>query len=359
MTTAALIATADPRIADDLLRLAAAANAEAEVARSAEQARLAWHGPPLVLVGTDLAQELVPGRLRRRPGVVLVTAVPDAPEGYRMALRIGAEDLAALPDDEPWLVDALALAAEPFDGWATTVCVVGGSGGAGASLLSAVLGLTGAARGLRTLLVDGDPLGGGIDLLLGQEHAQGARWPDLAERRGRLSGEVLREALPCVEDLAVLSWHRGDPSPPGGEAMQSILDAATRGFDLIVVDLPRQADEASRIALNAASQTWLVVPAELRATAAADRVRSALLQHTENVRLVVRGPGPGGLTAEPMAQALDLPLAGYVATDRNLPKALECGDLIHTAHRRSLTDLSGHLLNTLDLRPRTPHGKAA
>lgn len=357
MGTAALIATGDPRLADDLMRLAAAANADAEIARSAAETRTAWHRSPLVLVGADLADAVAAQGLTRRAGVVLVpTTGPGSPDAYRAAVQVGAQDVAALPDDESWLVDALAAAAEPCDGWAGTVCVAGGRGGAGASVLAAVLGLVAARTGLRTLLVDGDPLGGGVDLLLGQEQAPGARWPDLAGRRGRLSAETLRQSLPSVDGLAMLSWDRGDTHPPMPEAMHSVLDAATRGFDLIVVDLARWPDEAGRVALRAAFRTLLVVPAELRATAAADRVAGALRRDTDDIRLVVRDPAPSGLSGEAIADALGLPLAGVAHHDRRLPTSLEHGDLARTSRRGPLTDLSKHLLADLDLSalPRTP-----
>lgn len=385
MATAALIATGDPKIVDDLLRLAAAANAEAEVARSAEHVRAAWHRVPLVLVGADLADALAAGGLTRRAGVVLVTAsdhsdghrMPDgsrsaagyraaddyrtagAADGYRAAVEVGAQDLAVLPDDEAWLVDAMAAAAEPHYGWATTICVAGGRGGAGASVLAAVLGLVGSRHQLRTLLVDGDPLGGGIDLVLGQEEAAGPRWPELAERRGRLSAEILRKSLPGVGDLTVLSWHRGDAEPVAGEAMHSVLEAAARGFDLVIVDLARHPGEAGRVALRTAHSTLLVVPAELRATAAADRVAATLRADTEDLRLVVRGPAPGGLSGEVIADTLGLPLAGFVMNDRRLPVALEQGDLVRVSRRGPLTDLCNRLITDFGLQPAALRGEAA
>ncbi|MFD0851462.1 hypothetical protein ACFQ07_04490, partial [Actinomadura adrarensis] len=58
MTIAAMIASDDPSLIDDLLRLAAAADVETELVRSAEQARQGWHWPSLVLVGDDLAASL-------------------------------------------------------------------------------------------------------------------------------------------------------------------------------------------------------------------------------------------------------------------------------------------------------------
>ncbi|REE97091.1 septum site-determining protein Ssd [Thermomonospora umbrina] len=351
MAITALIATRDPRIADDLMRLAVAANAQAVVVSTTDQAKSHWHQPPLVLVGDDLAEGLAADGIARRAGVVLVTTQVDAPDAFRAAVKVGAQDLAALPSDEPWLVDALAAAAEPYDAQATTVCVVGGRGGAGASVLSAMLSLAGARNGLRTLLMDGDPLGGGIDLVLGQEATPGSRWPDLADRRGRLSADTLRRSLPAVDELSVLSWPRGDAEPLTADAMNTVLDAARRGFDLVVIDLARDPGETERIALRAADHTVLVVPAELRATAAADRVAARLRRDTDDVRLIIRGPSPGGLSGDVIAEALELPLAGVFQEDRHLPAAVERGDLVRLSRRGSLPDLCDALIN--DLKPRS------
>lgn len=357
MGTTALIATGDPMILDDLLRLAAAADAPADVARGADQARAAWRDPPLVLVGVDVAAELTRDGAPRRPGVVLVATNHCGEEVYRLAVEIGAQDVAVLPDAEAWLVDALAAAAEPAGARAVTVCVTGGRGGAGASTLAAVLGLAGMRLGMRTLLVDGDPLGGGLDLVLGQERAPGARWPEFVNVHGRLSGAALRESLPSLPgtggaagamrdegELTVLSWHRGDTEPVPPEAMRAVLDAGQRGFDLVVVDLPRHLGEAGAEALPAAAVALLVVPAELRAVVAADRVAADLGRHNADVRVVVRGPAPGGLTAEAIAQALGLPLAGAVPSDRRLATALEHGELPAAFRRSPLAGLCSGLV---------------
>ena len=45
-------------------------------------------------------------------------------------------------------------------------------------------------------MVDADPVGGGIDLVVGAEHAPGVRWPELAGTSGRLSAASLSDALP-------------------------------------------------------------------------------------------------------------------------------------------------------------------
>jgi hypothetical protein len=68
-----------------------------------------------------------------------------------------------------------------------------------------------------------------------------------------------------------------------------------------------------------------VVPAEVRATAAAARVVTALERvcGAPDLRVVVRGPAPSGLSAHVVAAGLGLPLAGHVRADRRLAAALE------------------------------------
>ncbi|WP_067814088.1 septum site-determining protein Ssd [Actinomadura kijaniata] len=351
MTCAATIVTGDAGLADDLLRLAAAAAARADVAHRAAQARTAWHRCPLILVGADLAEAVAAERLPRRSGIVLVTRADDLDDAYRRALRVGAQDLAVLPDEEDWLIEALAAAADPTAARATTVCVRGARGGVGTSVLAAALALTAAETGRRTLLVDGDPHGGGIDLLLGLEDTEGARWPDLATRRGRLSPAILREALPRRGDLSVLSWRdTGVPVQP--EAVHAVLGAATRAFALVVVDVPKHPGDIGSAALALAEVGLLLVPTEIRATLAAATLRGA----PADLRLVTTGPSPGGLTPELVAQSLDLPLAGALERDRRASRAAEDGDLSRILRRGPLSTLCAHLLTSLT---RTPARQAA
>jgi hypothetical protein len=69
----------------------------------------------------------------------------------------------------------------------------------------------------------------------------------------------------------------------------------------------------------------LLVPAELRACAAAARVAEAAALHTEALELVVRAPGPGRLRSREIARALDLPLVGTMRSEPGLSRALERG----------------------------------
>ncbi|MCF3961276.1 septum site-determining protein Ssd [Streptomyces fuscigenes] len=318
-----LIVTEDVELLDDLLRLCAAAGAEAEVHPTLPQVKGGWEAAPLVLVGDDAA-----ARCRgatRRPGVMLVGRDQDDPAVWQRAVEIGAECVLRLPDAEGWLADRLADAAEGAAEHAVTVGVIGGRGGAGASTLACALAITAARTGRRTMLVDADPLGGGLDVLLGGEQAEGRRWPDFAASKGRVAGTALEESLPHLHDLSILSWDRGDAVTVGPDAMRSVLAAARRRGGVVVVDLPRRVDEAVAEALAQLDVGLLVVPGELRAVAAAERVSSMARMVLGDLRVVVRGPCAAGLDAGWITQALDLPLVGELPPEPGLSELLEAG----------------------------------
>lgn len=296
-----LLVTSDSVLREDLLRLSAAAGAELEVAHEPSGARRSWSSAPLVVVGDDVAEALVRQALPRRGDVVIVGLDLDDAKVWARGVALGAEHVVFLPDAESWLADRLADAVDGGAATLLTISVLGGRGGAGASTLAAALAVTGMRRGMAAMLVDGDPLGGGIDLLLGGEDSGGLRWPDLAGTRGRVNGAALRDALPRVDQLTVLSWDRGDVLTIDPEAMQAVLGAAQRSSEL-------------------------VVPAEVRATASAARVAAAAGIVAADLRVVVRGPAPSGLPAEVVADALGLPLAGVLRPEPGLAAALERGE---------------------------------
>ncbi|MFK3981526.1 septum site-determining protein Ssd [Micromonospora sp. NPDC050397] len=345
-----LVLTSDGDLLDDLLRLAAAGGTEVEVVADPAAARSRWAAAPLVLVGTDQAQPCLRARLPRRPRMVLVGRSGLGDPGWELAELIGAEHVAILPAAEPWLVDRFAegTPGATATGTGRVVAVIGGRGGAGASVLAGGLAVTATRGGLRTLLVDADPLGGGLDLVLGWEQLEGLRWPALTEADGRVDAPALVRALPSRGDLVVLSWDRGALFSLPGEAMAATLDAGRRGRDLVVVDLPRQLDDSAVIALQAADQVYVVVPAELRAVAAATRVVAATLPHCTELSVVVRGPAPGRLKAREVARALHLPLAGTLRPEPGLGRGLERGEAPASTGKGPLASLCQRLLTELD-----------
>ncbi|GGJ95717.1 septum formation initiator [Pilimelia anulata] len=335
-----LLVTADRDLLDDILRLAAAAGVELRVALDPTAARPNHAGAPLVLLGVDQAGAWSRADLPRHDRVVLVARGTQPPA--ELAERVGAAYVAQLPEAEHWLVARLG---DPPPGRrARTIAVLSGRGGAGGSVLATALARTAAHSSLGTLLVDADPLGGGLDLLLGWEELDGLRWPELTAARGRVDAPALVRALPGRGGLSLLSWDRGTAGDLPAAAMAAALDAGRRGRDLVVVDVPRYLSAAAIRALSAADRALVVVPAELRATAAAARVVAAAAAHQQRIEAVVRGPAPGRLRAIEVAEALGVPLIGTLRPEPGLAAALERGRAPAANPRGPLATLCRQLL---------------
>jgi secretion/DNA translocation related CpaE-like protein len=345
-----LIVTGDPGLLDDLLRLAAAGSAEVRVAPDAVAARQGWMSAPFVLVGADAAAGCVRARLPARSSVIVVTRGRDSEPPWDDAAELRAGHVAVLPTAEAWLVDRFADHASGPVARGRVVAVLGGRGGAGASVLASALAVTGRRRDLDTLLIDADPFGGGVDIVLGWEHMKGLRWPELVDARGRVSPPALVGALPGEGSLAVLSFDRSELECVPPQAMATALDAGRRGRDLVVVDLPRRFGEPEVMALTIADRALLVVPAELRACAAAKRIAALAAVHCPALAVVVRGPTPGQIEPAEVAQALGLPLAGTLRPEPGLTRALENGRAPASTGRGPLAELCRTLL--ADMKPR-------
>jgi secretion/DNA translocation related CpaE-like protein len=349
-----LVITEDRDLLDDLVRIAAAAGAQLDVAHVPSHARPFWSLAPLVVIGPDLAEAVAASSPPARDQVLLVTRDPDDPDTWRRCVAAGAQAVVGLPAEERRLVERFADAMEPEPRSGIVVCVIGGRGGAGASVLSACLALRASNDQLRTLLVDADPLGGGVDALLGQEESPGARWADLVARQGRISARALQAALPSFGDLAVLSFHRGETQAIPAQAMRSVLEAGRRGFDLVVVDLPRHLDASAIEALGRAGSTLLVATADVRGILAAAQVLGQARRHTTDIRAVIR---PGVIDDDVAATSLGIPSAGHLPDHSRLTATLNRGELPKLGPRTTLGALCTTLLH--DLLPpassRPPH----
>ncbi|MFB4283704.1 MULTISPECIES: septum site-determining protein Ssd [unclassified Nonomuraea] len=339
-----LVITEDHALLDDLVRIAAAAGAQLDVAHIPAHARPFWNLAPLIAIGADQADAVAATSPPARDQVLLVTRDTEDPDTWRKCVAVGAQTVLTLPGDERHLVDRFADAMEPDPRSGSVICVIGGRGGAGASVLAACLALRASADHLRTLLVDADPLGGGIDALLGHEEAPGARWGDLVAREGRINSGALQAALPAFGELAVLSFHRGEVAAIPAQAMRSVLEAGRRGFDLVVVDLPRHLDPASTEALTRAKTTLAVATADVRGILSAAQVLSEVRKHTADVRAVLR---PGVLDDDMAMASLGVPSVGNLPDQPRLTATLNRGELPKLGPRTVLGALCTSLLRDL------------
>ncbi|GAA1244188.1 septum site-determining protein Ssd [Pseudonocardia aurantiaca] len=326
-----LMMVSDPELLDAILRLAAAAGCELHRAADTGQARALWPHAPLVLLDADAAHHCGRAGLARRGEVIVAVRGEPSPAVWRDAVAVGADHVVSLPEAESWLVGALTDAAEGVRTGGAVLAVVGGRGGAGASVFAAAVAVTAAREGERVLLVDCDPLGGGLDLVLGAEDLGGLRWPGVDVGGGRVPAAALHAALPAptvsrggAGALAVLSCDRSAHGPTPA-SVRSVVEAGRRGGEIVVCDLPRYPTDAAVAALAATDLVTLVVPADVRSCASGSRVAAVLAEHGGNVRLVVRGPAPGGIGADEIAGALGLPLLVQMRPEPGLASALERG----------------------------------
>jgi secretion/DNA translocation related CpaE-like protein len=350
-TTAArpLLVTEDEQLLDAVLRLAAAVGVPIELAGGAGPARAAWSAPPLILVGADQAERVINTRPPRRSAVAVIGHSDDAGL-WRRAVELGAERVVMIPDDEGWLIEALSDIGDGATTAAVVLGVVSGRGGAGASIFATSLAMAAQGAGHSTILVDADPMGGGLDLVIGAEDVRGLRWPDLANTRGRLGGSMLRRHLPEKHGLALLSWDRGEPADVPPEAAGAVISAAVRTWEVVVVDLPRTFDPTAAEAVMRCGCVLLVVPPEVRAVAAAARVSAGLASLAPDVRVVVRGPAPAALRASDVAEALGLPLAAAFDSEPGVSRAVERGDLARRSERGPLAEACSTLIAELTVR---------
>ncbi len=313
-----LIVTRDEPLTEELLRLAGAAEVVPEVAVDAGQALRSWRGASLVLVGVDLAAAVAALTPPRRAGVHVVGrgGVPDA--AFRHAVALGASQVVELPASGDWLLDLLSDASTGRRAAATTVAVLGGSGGAGATTLACALGLVAGARAPACLL-DVDPLGPGVDRVLGFDRLDGARWDALEQTTGRLGSQSLRDALPRRGGLGVLTWAAGARSSPQAFAVREALSAATRGHEVVVADLARSGSLSREVA-ERADAVLVVARPSLSGLAAAARVVSGL-QAAPRIGIVVRGRAE----QRAVAQVLGAPVVASMTDQRGLDEAVDLG----------------------------------
>ena len=284
---------------------------------------------------------LVVAELPRRDHVLLLALEPD--RWWSSAIELGAVGVFA-PTDEDRILEALASALDG-SGEACLVSVVGGSGGVGASTLATALALAGSRRGLHSLLFDADPLGGGLDLVLGAEQAKGLRWRDLDSTRGRLSAGSLADVLPVHAGLATLSWDRSVHTVLP-DSVPSVLTAAVRGFDLVVADVPRHLDEHGVDILGRSVLTVLVVAEEVCAVGAARHVLAKVSDCASSIA-VVSVSRRGGIGPGAVAEALGRPLLARHRLDRRIRAAVDRGH--GPGSSRSARRTSGAVLDALGL----------
>jgi secretion/DNA translocation related CpaE-like protein len=344
-----LAVLAEPASRNEIDRVAAAVGVRVVHAEGTSPiSRKTWSAAAAVVLDEPAADGCARTGLPRRAHVIVVTGAEPAPATWAAAVEVGARHVLRLPIQERDLIRELADAGESARddrALGEVVAVIGGRGGAGASLFAAAL----AQVATDPLLIDLDPWGGGIDLLVGCETTPGVRWPDLALHGGRLNWSSVREALPRHRGVCMLSGTRRGYELDAA-AVNAVVDAGRRGGATVVCDLPRRLTDAAQTALDTADLVVVVSPCDVRACAATATIAAVLTGINPNVGLVVRGPSPGGLRAEEVAAIAAVPLLASMRPYPRLAEQLEHGGL-RLARRSALAVAARRVLALLPARP--------
>ena len=355
MSTAAgiLVLVDDEGLHLDIDRVVAAAGLRT-VRASQPSSRRVWSSAAAVLLDGSAARRCVRLGMPRRPRVLLLCSEQPGSGEWEAAVAVGAQQLLVLPSQERDLMTALADAADVLrEGTprGPVLAVLAGRGGAGASIFAAAL----ACSAPESLLVDGDPWGGGLDLVLGGETEPGLRWPDLALAGGRLNYPALRDALPRRRGVAVLSAGRvlsggASSNDIDAAAVGAVIDAGTRGGVTVICDLARKASGATETALAAADLVILITSADVRSCAAAAATTRWVVAGNPNTGLVVRGPAPGGLRPDDAGRIVGLPVLAAMRPQPGIDTQLEGGGL-RLRSRSPLARAAQQVLSVVSHRP--------
>ena len=343
----------DPRLVDEVRQLCAMAGQQLQAtAQPGEVARLCRRASLVVLDGEaiDLVGDALGGQGAE---VVVVTSDARRLAIWEAAVRVGARRVLNLPTDNAALLELVALASEPAGPAGPLVGVMGATGGVGASTLAAALSWAFVEQDRSVTLVDLDPLGGGLDIALGLERAEGLRWPQLCGTRGVVPAAALRDQLPATGGIAVLSVSssatNGDAAiaMPGRAALASVLEATRRGGGVVVADMPRWSTDVADAVIADCTAVVLAVPAGVRAVAAAATCARRLHSLCDDVRLVVRTDSRTRLRDGDVTSALGLDHLATVRHESALSAASDRGELIRWLRRsrlgRSAKQMATHL----------------
>lgn len=219
-------------------------------------------------------------------------------------------------EPQPTVGTVLDLPQEPMG---TMIGVVSAAGGAGGTTLAAATARLASER-ISTVLVDLDPLGMGIERVVGYQGDVITHWGTLGA--GALNPRRLPEALPLHEGVHLVGFGGSAPLPIESAALDSVLSACVRSFRLTILDVPRTPAVLSQVARIC--DLIVVCCSQSVAAAWAGQRLVAAIRAPSDIGLVTR-VGPGNVRSSEIAETLRIPLLSQVGDQRGLDEVLAMG----------------------------------
>lgn len=262
-----------------------------------------------VTVADPAALASLPSSWRPATTLVLITAQEPDPHTWRRALEIGARRVRHLPaESTSFLEDLTELSQTPSA--AHVITCTPGSGGAGASSLATRLARAATRLGLTPLLIDADPYGGGLDVLVESAHTRGARW-DCLTHAGDGSARAILDSLPVIDGIRILTFPpaTSHAPPPTIDQITRVSRALTESTELTIIDAPANEDLLAQLPTHQLLMHVLGTTHSLSAaTRRLDRLREGA--NARSIALSLRHPrGPRLYSAGEVTEMLTAPLA--------------------------------------------------
>ena len=338
-----LVATDDAELLDDLLRLCAAADVEPRVVTTKWALQASWNRYHLVIVGEDLAAELSDGHVPKRTGVIVASRPTEgSSRAWDLAVHIGADQVAFLPQSEAWLVDRLAAVDAKDAGKALVIGFLGGSGGVGASTLAAATAQLADETVGQTVAIDLDQYGAGLSVLLGDDLVPGLGWPEFAAARGRIRSRGLVASLASCGSVRCVSGEADSLGSIPSGVVGSVMDALTESVDVICVDVPRMPNDSTAEAMCRMDLLVIVVRCTTPSILATRRLMARMSAMEMPSALVAVEPSSAIDEVELEAALACRPFA-TLRHENSVPKLVESGQPL-VGRRSALRKVSGDII---------------
>jgi pilus assembly protein CpaE len=342
----------------DVVRAALPADSEIEVVALVEGFEEGWAtlqetAPDVVVVATagysERALFFIDGAVKQRPERPVVVLCESSPNGFvRRVFEVGADDLVTLPESPEHVGFTLQKALARKEGAAVAtgvalapmICVLGPKGGTGKTLTSCNLGVSLAAAGHRTAIVDLDLQFGDVGLSLGLVPEKTIY--DLAKSGGSLDGEKLDAYLVTHVSGARVLMAPTRPDHASAitiEFLREVYAALRASYEYVVVDTPPGFTPEVIASIDSSSDICMVGMLDslsLKNTKLGFETLELMGYDQQRVRLVLnRADSRVGIGRDEVVSIIGRAPNVLVPSDRDIPLSINEGTPVVLAKSKS------------------------